>query len=226
MKLVDNRGEQDVLEALLEGASPPGRTTAGLDYLLAPPSLSPEQGGSRFRAVTDPGVFGANRSGTAGAELGYWLEVSPRRRRSQAPSNRWRTPPSGRPAAQAVDLRPAAAADGAIWQHPRITGQPGSWRGLPRRPGSAPSSINQFRDPWPSWCNALLTPGFPLRPGPYAERQTWYLAVSPDRSNAAAALANPCSLPRWHGGGGSDASRRQGHRGFLTRGQRPFAADL
>jgi hypothetical protein len=75
MKLVDNRDEQDLLEPLLESSRPaqPADTTA-LDYLLATLfRYGPKRGGSRFRAVTDPGVFdGAESVRTAGAELGYW----------------------------------------------------------------------------------------------------------------------------------------------------------
>ena len=59
MKLVDNRHEQDLLESLLEASKPaPSAGTAKLDYLLATPfRYPPMQGGSRFRAATDPGVF-------------------------------------------------------------------------------------------------------------------------------------------------------------------------
>lgn len=58
MKIVDDAAEQDVLETLLESskpAQPPG--VSRLDYLLATPfRYNPLRGGSRFRAVTDPGV--------------------------------------------------------------------------------------------------------------------------------------------------------------------------
>lgn len=75
MKLVDSHAEQDVLESLLEfnkPAQPHG--TAGLDYVLATPfRYPPIRQGSRFRAITDPGVFyGAASVHTAAAELGYW----------------------------------------------------------------------------------------------------------------------------------------------------------
>ena len=57
MKLVDNRDEQDLLESLLESSKPTQPDdTAGLDYLLVTPfRYDPKRGGSRFRAVTDPG---------------------------------------------------------------------------------------------------------------------------------------------------------------------------
>jgi hypothetical protein len=67
--------EQNLLEFLLEGSKPAQpAATQGLDYLLATPfRYNPLRGGSRFRAVTDPGVFyGAESVRTASAELGYW----------------------------------------------------------------------------------------------------------------------------------------------------------
>ena len=75
MKLVDDRGEQDVLEMLLESNKPAAAADARtLDYLLLTPfRYHPLRGGSRFRAMTDPGVFyGAESVRTASAELGYW----------------------------------------------------------------------------------------------------------------------------------------------------------
>ena len=75
MKIVDNSEEQDLLETLLEGSKPTQSSSAqDLDYLLATPfRYYPLRGGSRFRAVTDPGVFyGAESARTASAELGYW----------------------------------------------------------------------------------------------------------------------------------------------------------
>jgi hypothetical protein len=58
-----------------KAASPPNPASAqALDYLLATPfRYNPLRGGSRFRAITDPGVFyGAESVRTASAELGYW----------------------------------------------------------------------------------------------------------------------------------------------------------
>ena len=75
MKLVDSQDEQDLLETLLESSKPARPAIAkGLDTLLATPfRYDPLRGGSRFRSVTDPGVFyGAESVRTAGAELGYW----------------------------------------------------------------------------------------------------------------------------------------------------------
>ena len=123
MKIVDNDAEQDLLETLLESSKPaqPGSVLA-LDYLLATPfRYHPLRGGSRFRAITDPGVFyGAESVRTASAELGYW---------------RWRflkdavdleklepvahTAFSADVRTQTVDLRqPTFSADATAWLHP------------------------------------------------------------------------------------------------------------
>ncbi|HVO46848.1 MAG TPA: RES family NAD+ phosphorylase [Steroidobacteraceae bacterium] len=75
MRLVNNRlRAQAVLEEVLEESKPPMRAeTAGLDYLLSTPFRYPSPYGSRFRGAGELGVFyGAERVGTACAELGYW----------------------------------------------------------------------------------------------------------------------------------------------------------
>lgn len=75
MRLTDREAEQIVIEEILEESKPPlPADTAGLDYLLFTPfRYPPFDRGSRFRAVTDPGVlYGANETRTACAELGYW----------------------------------------------------------------------------------------------------------------------------------------------------------
>ncbi|MDN5844175.1 MAG: RES family NAD+ phosphorylase, partial [Alcaligenaceae bacterium] len=76
MKIVDSHDEQDILETLIEGAKPTSRAQGlGLHYLLASPFRYPprQDGGSRFRAPVDPGVFyGAGTVHTAAAVLGYW----------------------------------------------------------------------------------------------------------------------------------------------------------
>src|SRR5262249_8288213 len=75
LPLVDTLAEQAELELLLEQSKPPVPPAAqGLHYLLATPFRYPPLAhGSRFRAVTDPGVFyGADEIRTACAEVGYW----------------------------------------------------------------------------------------------------------------------------------------------------------
>ena len=74
-RLVDNLGEQDLLEQILEQTKPNlPPNSQGLHYLLATPfRYPPSAHGSRFRSGNDSGVFyGADEQRTACAELGFW----------------------------------------------------------------------------------------------------------------------------------------------------------
>jgi hypothetical protein len=184
MKLVDNLDEQDLLESLLESSKPPHPDDiAGLDYLLATPfRYDPKRGGSRFRAVTDPGVFyGAESVRTAGAELGYWRwkflkdAVDLERLEPVAHTAFW-----VEVATPVVNLqRPPFDADAAIWQHPSDYGATQQLARVAREAGVGGILYRSVRDPQPSWCLALLTPAGFAKPKPHTERQIWYLAVSP-----------------------------------------------
>ena len=184
MKLVDNRDEQDLLEALLEAGKPARpHDTTGLDYLLATPfRYDPQRGGSRFRAVTDAGVFyGAESVQTAGAELGYWrwkfLKDAVDLDRIEPVAH---TAFRAGVAAPVVDLqRPPFAADAAIWQHPTDYGPTQQFARVARDANVGGMLYRSVRDLEPSWCLALLTPAGFAKPQPHVERQTWYLAVSP-----------------------------------------------
>ena len=184
MKLVDNRDEQDLLESLLESGKPAQPDdTAGLDYLLATPfRYDPRRGGSRFRAVTDPGVFyGARSVRTAGAELGYWrwkfLEDAIDLHRIEPVAH---TAFRVEVATQVVDLQRAPFdTDAALWQHSTDYSATQQFARVARETNVGGILYRSVRDPEPSWCMALLTPTGFARPGPHAERQTWYLAVSP-----------------------------------------------
>ena len=182
MKLVDTLDEQNVLESLLEASKPRRQSsTAGLDYLLASPfRYYPQRSGSRFRALTDPGVFyGAHSERTAAAELGYW---------------RWRflndavdlkqlepvahTAFNVDIAARAIDLRqPPFDADRALWQHPTDYSATQSFARLVRETDVAAIVYQSVRDPENGSCLALLTPAGFAQPKPRSQ-QAWYLAVS------------------------------------------------
>ena len=184
MKIVDNDAEQDLLETLLEGSKPaqPGSVLA-LDYLLATPfRYHPLRGGSRFRAITDPGVFyGAESVRTASAELGYW---------------RWRflkdavdleklepvahTAFSADVSTQGVDLRqPPFSADAASWLHPADYGATQAFAQVARVADVGCIQYQSVRDPKPAWCVALLTPQAFSKSRPRL-MQTWWLAVHQD----------------------------------------------
>ncbi|TBV07849.1 RES family NAD+ phosphorylase [Phytopseudomonas dryadis] len=78
LQLVDNLGEQAVLEELLETSKPPlPRGTDGLHYLLKTPfRYPPLRWGSRFGTVHEPSLFyAAQRLDTAMAESAYYRFV-------------------------------------------------------------------------------------------------------------------------------------------------------
>lgn len=184
MKLVDNRDEQDLLEALLESSKPTQpKETTGLHYLLATPfRYIPKRSGSRFRAITDPGVFyGAQSVQAAGAELGYW-----RWKFLQDTAGLQRLEPVAHTAFRVqidthiIDLQQAPFdTDAAIWQHPTNYGPTQQFARVARQAQVGGILYRSVRCPHPSWCLALLTPtGFASR-RPHAQQQIWYLAVSP-----------------------------------------------
>lgn len=183
MKLVDNRDEQDLLESLLESSKPAQPVaTVGLHYLLATPfRYDPKRGGSRFRAVTDPGVFyGAESVRTAGAELGYWrwkflMDAVDLELIEPVAHTAFRADI----ATQVVDLqRPHFDIDAPLWHHPTDYAPTQQLARVAREAGIGGILYRSVRDPQPSWCLALLTPAGFSQPQPHAERQTWYLAVS------------------------------------------------
>lgn len=184
MKLVDDRDEQDLLESLLESGKPrQPDDTAGLDYLLATPfRYDPRQGGSRFRALTDPGVFyGAESVRTAGAELGYWRwkflrDAVDLERLEPVAHTAFRV----EVATPVADLRhPPFDVNASVWQHPTDYGPTQQFARVAREANVGGILYRSVRDPQPSWCLALLTPAGFAKPRRHAERQTWYLAVTP-----------------------------------------------
>ncbi len=184
MKIVDTRDEQDVLEALLED-SKPAQPDGRLDYLLATPFRYPPWGsGSRFRAVTDPGVFYAAESvRTAGAELGYW-----RWRFLKDAIDLERLEPVAHTAfrafihTSAVDLRQSPFdRDENVWLHPQDYLATQAFARVVREADVGAILYGSVRDPQPAWCLALLkVEGF-AKLKPHPAMQTWWLAVYPDQ---------------------------------------------
>lgn len=181
-KLVDSRAEQAVLEELLdETKPPPPPETAKLDYLLATPFRYPAPpGGSRFRAVTDPGVFyAADEPRTACAESGYW---------------RWRflTDSEGlqgfgpvahtvfqvRVRGSGVDLRRKPfSAEGKKWTSPTDYSATQAFGKAARRAGIALIRYESVRDPQRGGCVAVLAP-VAFSPGRPLTSQKWLLTVT------------------------------------------------
>jgi hypothetical protein len=182
MKIVDTDDEQNLLEFLLEGSKPALPATAkGLDYLLATPfRYHPLRSGSRFRSITDPGVFyGAESVRTASAELGYW---------------RWRflkdaidlvklqpvahTAFSADIKTQVIDLRVSPlSSQAASWLHPSDYSATQALAQVARSAQVGGIQYTYVRDPKPAWCLALLTPQGFAKPKPNPLMQTWWLAV-------------------------------------------------
>ena len=185
MKIVDNDDEQDLLETLLEGSKPSQPATAlVLDYLLATPfRYHPLRGGSRFRAITDPGVFyGAESVRTASAELGFWrwkfLKDAVGLERLEPVAH---TAFSAAVSTLLVDLRqPPFSADAAAWLHPSNYAATQALAQLAREANVGGIQYPSVRDPNPAWCLALLTPQAFAKPKPHPLMQTWWLAVHQD----------------------------------------------
>lgn len=183
-RILDTRAEQELLEEILEESKPPvPKEAAGLDYLLFSPfrygPLAP--GGSRFRGVTDPGVFyGAGAVRTAASEVAYWrwrfLQDSRGLERLQPSSfTAFRVPL----ASSAVDLRkPPFQRDSLLWRHPSDYS---ATQALARAVRGAEIDLilyRSVRDPEPGWCAAVLHPRAFAAKKPDHATQTWLLTVS------------------------------------------------
>ena len=185
MKIVDNDDEQDLLETLLESSKPAQPASAlKLDYLLATPfRYSPLRGGSRFRTVTDPGVFyGAESVRTASAELGFWrwkfLKDAVDLEKLEPVAH---TAFSADVSTQLVDLRkPPFSADAKAWLHPTDYTATQAFAQVAREANVGGIQYQSVRDPDPAWCVALLTPQAFSRTKPRPLMQNWWLAVHRD----------------------------------------------
>lgn len=185
MKIVDNVEEQDLLETLLEGSKPAQPASAlMLDYLLATPfRYHPLRGGSRFRAVTDPGVFyGAESVRTASAELGYWrwqfLKDAVDLEKLEPVAH---TAFSADVSTQLIDLRqPPFSAEAAAWLHPTDYSATQAMAHVAREAHVGGIQYQSVRDPQSGWCVALLTPQAFSKSRPRPLMQTWWLAVHQD----------------------------------------------
>ena len=184
MKLVDTSAEQDVLESLLESGKPRLPDSASrLDYLLATPfRYSPYRSGSRFRAVTDPGIFyGAGSERTAAAELGFWrwrfLKDSLGLKQLEPVAH---TAFNAVVATSTIDLRqPPFDAQQSVWTHPTDYSGTQSLAKTVREADVGAILYKSVRDPEGGSCLALLSPAGFAKPKPLSQ-QTWFLAVSQD----------------------------------------------
>ncbi|MEQ1602414.1 MAG: RES family NAD+ phosphorylase [Methylophilaceae bacterium] len=185
MKIVDSADEQNLLESLLESNKPARMAgTEPLDYLLATPFRYPARhGGSRFRSVTDPGVFyGAESVHSASAELGYWrwkfLKDAPDLQKLEPVLH---TAFKVKIKTSVVNLTLAPFdADQAVWTHKSDYSATQNFAKIVRSANIGGIIYQSVRDPDPAWCIALMTPKAFTEPKPDAKTQTWWLAVYQD----------------------------------------------
>ncbi len=186
MKLVDNAAEQDLLESLLETSKPPLPDDAReLDYLLATPfRYDPIRPGSRFRGVSDPGVFyGAANIPTACAELGYWrwkflIEAEDLDRIEPVAHTGFRADVH----TTSVDLRTSPFnRDAVLWLHPSDYSPTQAFAGTAREADIGAIVYQSVRDPDAGWCAAILTPAAFSSKKHHPSTQTWWLAVHQDQ---------------------------------------------
>lgn len=186
MKLVDNAAEQNLLESLLETSKPPLPDDAmGLGYLLATPfRYDPIRPGSRFRGVSDPGVFyGAASIPTACAELGYWrwkflMEAEGLDKIEPVAHTAFRADVH----TTAVDLRASPFnRDAVIWLHPSDYSPTQAFARTARNADIGAIIYQSVRDPDAGWCAAILTPAAFSSKKHHPSTQTWWLAVHQDQ---------------------------------------------
>lgn len=182
-RLVDDLGEQVLLEDILEQSKPALPEEArGLHYLLSTPFRYPPLArGSRFRSAADPGVFyGAREQRTACAELGYWrwrflmdspglTDIGP------VPQTVFQV----NVGTTAVDLRRKPFS-----RHARRWADPDHYdatQQLARAVREARLGLilyQSVRDPGKGECGALLTPRGFARPRRPVAQQTWFLTIN------------------------------------------------
>lgn len=182
-RLVDNLGEQDLLERILEETKPALTPIAtGMHYLLATPFRYPTTArGSRFRAADDPGVFyGADEQRTACAELGYWrwrflIDSEGLTELGPAPHTLFQV----KVGSKAVDLRKKPFLRlSRRWTDPDDYTSTQKFGRVAREAGAGLIRYQSARDPQKGGCAALLDPnGFTAPRRPISE-QTWFLTIT------------------------------------------------
>jgi hypothetical protein len=185
MRLVNNRlRAQAVLEEVLEESKPPMRAeTAGLDYLLFTPFRYPSPYGSRFRAAGEPGVFyGAERVGTACAELGYWrwrFVMDSEGLRSTGLAATAHTIFQAGVRGPAIDLRePPFVRSRKRWTDRSDYSHTQSFARAARAAQVRILRYQSVRDPGQGGCAAVLHPDA-FQPRKRLAQQTWHLTVTP-----------------------------------------------
>lgn len=184
LRLVATAAEQAVLERVLEASKPPLPAEAWhLHYLLATPFRYPAPVGSRFRAITEPGVwYGAERVRTACAELGYWrwrflIDSEGLSELGPAPQ----TVLQAGIDAQAVDLTIAPFnSERAQWTHPSDYGPTQQFATLARAGEVSAIRYESVRDPEHAAAMAVLSAAV-FKPSRPLQQRIWFLTVKRER---------------------------------------------
>ncbi len=186
--LVDSLKEQETLEAVLEKSKPPIPREAGRhDYLLFTPfRYPPTDMGSRFRGLTDPGVwYGAETVRTCCAELGYWrwrfvTDSRGLTRLDGVPHTVFQATAKG----PAIDLRVKPfVRDKKLWC---TSDDYSACQALARSARAAGTRIIRYesvRDPPHGGCAAVLDCQAFDGNGGIRQRQTWFLTVDRHRAS-------------------------------------------
>jgi RES domain len=179
--LVDDLAEHEVLEELLDDSKPPmPEACERLDYLLATPFRYPPTGyGSRFRSLTDPGVwYGAEDKRTSCAELGYWrwrfvVSSEGLKRLDAVAHTIFQAAIKG----SAVDLRAAPfLRDRPAWTDPDDYGRCQAFARIVRAASVQVVRYESVRDPQHAGCAAVLDcVAFAKRD--VRRQETWFLTV-------------------------------------------------
>ena len=151
--------------------------------LFTPFRYLPPKSGSRFRGVTDPGVFyGADEIRTACAELGYWrwrfLMDSPKLEKIAPQSQTlFQTAVKG----LTVDLRaPPFDQNNKAWTDPDLYIATQNFAVTARTAGISLIRYQSVRDPKAGGCGAVLTPAAFTNKNPL-QTQAWWLSIARQR---------------------------------------------
>ncbi len=187
-KIVNTKVEQELLEDILEEYKPPiPKEATDLHYLLFSPfRYEPRQPtGSRFRAVSEPGVFyAAETVRTAAAEVGYWRwrflqDTSGLERLQPCAFTSFKVPIK----ASCIDLRePPFADDSSYWLHPTDYSATQALGRVARDASIGAIIYQSVRDPQKHFCSAILTPQAFAAKKPDSAYQTWSLTISTEEA--------------------------------------------
>ncbi len=184
-KIVDSLYEQELLEDILEESKPPvPAQAADLDYLLFSPFRygTRPPSGSRFRSITDLGVFyAAELIRTAAAEVGYWRwkflqDTNGLDRLQPCAFTGFKVPIR----TECIDLRELPFnVNSESWEHPTDYTATQYIGRTVREAAIGAILYTSVRDPDHRTCIAIMSPKAFAAKKPDPACQTWTLTISP-----------------------------------------------